>query len=379
MSLSSTRILFFIPENNVETNGVYASQVLGLARYCASQGAQCLIFQHGEGGEQPDDFKGGVGFINDILPRYYRPSYMDTRFYRKLTRRYSAKLVDFHPTHIYCRMFQTCRAADELVLKTGAKLVYSMRGADEAEAYGRGTLRDRIRAWCAACGVKRAVAKCDHLNTVSHSFAQWIEARYGRESSVLPCCVDDSLFVRRDETGQSDVKTVVYSGGLWAWQKIDTIIGLMRKMSEADPTMYFRFLTQDMDTLKQKCDMIGLDSARWSGKACKPFEVAGELAKADCGIIIRDDNLVNQVASPIKIGEYLAAGLGIIASPFIGDIGRELASEDFACLVDSDTPVERIVSFVKGLTVEKRKHAVAWVRKHLTYDGNNDTILGIFA
>ena len=45
------------------------------------------------------------------------------------------------------------------------------------------------------------------------------------------------------------------------------------------------------------------------------------LAAADISVLLRENNLVNKVASPIKFAEYLAAGLPVILTDCIGDSG----------------------------------------------------------
>lgn len=45
--LNDARILFFVPDGDLATNGVYASQVGGLARYCEKLGAQTMIWDNG--------------------------------------------------------------------------------------------------------------------------------------------------------------------------------------------------------------------------------------------------------------------------------------------------------------------------------------------
>lgn len=355
--LTDKKILFYTPDGNLTTNGVYASQVGGLAKYCESLGAQTMIWDNG--------LNRKLWFFQ--VARHFRDLAWQNR-----------RLVDFKPTHIYARTFYSAIAAKELARKTGAKLVYSMRGADMAEALMAHNLRALVIAVYSAISVRRALRLADHVNSVSKTMAAWIARKFGKSASVLPCCVAGTI--KSDGWAEDGaVKTVVYSGGLSAWQKIDTIIGLMKKIGEADPTIRFRFLTKDVEALKRKCAAVGLGEDRWSAKACKQCEVAEELAKADCGIIIRDNTLVNQVASPIKVGEYLAAGLGVIASPFIGDVGKELADKDFACLVDESTPVEKIVAFVKGMNLEKRKHATQWAKDHLTYEGNKAAVLEMFS
>jgi hypothetical protein len=48
-------------------------------------------------------------------------------------------------------------------------------------------------------------------------------------------------------------------------------------------------------------------------------EVAGYLAAADVGLLLREPCAVNEVASPVKFGEYLASGTPVILSEGIGD------------------------------------------------------------
>lgn len=359
LDLHSARILFFVPDGDLVTNGVFASQVGGLAKYCETLGAQIMIWDKG--------MKSRMWFYQ--VPRHFR----------QLARR-DERLMAFKPTHIYVRTYASAIAAKELAKKTGAKLVYSIRGADVAESLlGRNFRAYVIAAWSWIC-VKRAVRIANHLNAVSHTMAEWIWRKFGRRASVLPCCIAQSAssdLRQRGEREQS--KTIIYSGGLSAWQKIDAIIALMKRISEVDDGIRFRFLTKDIETLRRKCEIAGLDNSRWSAKSCKQSDVADELRKADCGIILRDDTLVNQVASPIKVGEYLAAGLGIIASPFIGDVGKDLDNKDFACMVDENTPIENIVAFVNGMNKKKSEAAINWAKCHLTYEGNRATVLKMFS
>ena len=357
--LCRMRILFFVPEGNLTTNGVYASQVGGLARYCESLGATCKIWEN--------KFQGHHWFFQIV------------RYAKHLIDENKDELCDFKPTHIYVRNAPMAIAAKKLARMTGAKLIYSMRGADVAEALLGGNIRAFILAANSALQVRSAIRVADHVNAVSRTMSDWICRKYHRKSSVLPCCVAEEALVGENCMAERKGKTVVYSGGLSAWQKIDSIIKTMKEMSEMDSTMRFRFLTQDIASLESKCNQHDFPKERWVAKSCCPSEVVSELAKADCGIIFRDDTVINRVASPIKVGEYLAAGLSIIASPHIGDVGADLDNKEFACLVKDGTTVKDMVEFVHGLTAAKRTSARRWAQEHLTYDGNRSAVLEMFS
>ena len=166
--LRGRRILFYVPEGNLATNGVYASQVGGLARYCESMGAKTLIWD--------DALKGHRWFYQVIG-------------HMRSAARQNAQLVAFGPTHIYVRTYSSCLAAKELAKQTGAKLIYSMRGADVAEELMAGNFRGYVIAAYAAWCVRRAVKAADHINAVSKTMAEWIGRKFGKTASVLPCCV----------------------------------------------------------------------------------------------------------------------------------------------------------------------------------------------
>ena len=357
--LCGTRILFLVPEGDLSTNGVYASQVGGLAKYCESLGAICKIWDN--------KFRGHHWFFQIV------------DYARRLIDENKDELCGFKPTHIYVRNAPMAIAAKKLARMTGAKLIYSMRGADVAEALLGRNVKALILAANSALQVHRAIRAADHINAVSRTMSDWIYRKYHCKSSVLPCCVAEGAFVDENSIAERQSKTVVYSGGLSAWQKTDSIIELMKKMSDMDSTMRFLFLTKDIASLECKCSRHNFPKERWLAKSCRPSEVASELATADCGIIFRDDTIINRVASPIKIGEYLAAGLGIIASPHIGDVGADLAKKEFVCLVNEGTSVKDIVEFVQGLAAARRAVARRWAQDHLTYDGNRAAVLEMFS
>lgn len=380
--MKDKRILFYIPEGNVETNGVYASQVLGLARFCVTLGAKCLIFQHipKDGVQedwQPKEVEPGIRVVTDTVKRPYIPFWSLTKAYKRISKGFLGIFKDFSPTHIYCRQYITCRAAHGLSTTLGAKLVFSVRGADVEERLLGNGLKDWVAVAYIRWALKRAIKICDHLNTVSFVFADRLRLKYKRNASVLPCCIPPLAHISQERDAAKG-KTIVYSGGLSPWQKIDDILALMKAMSKIDDTLQFKFLTKDIDSLKDKCQKIGLPIDRWTAKACKPSEVVGELSKADCGIIMRDNTVVNQVASPIKIGEYLQAGLGIIASPCIGDVGRLLAEECFAKMYTGEESIQSLVDFVKSLNNDARIAAQCFVQKHYTYEGNRAAVMEMF-
>ncbi|MEJ2527985.1 MAG: glycosyltransferase [Sulfurovaceae bacterium] len=63
-------------------------------------------------------------------------------------------------------------------------------------------------------------------------------------------------------------------------------------------------------------------------------EVPHYLMAADIGIIVRDDNTVNKVSSPIKFSEYLSCGLPVIANDSVKLISDVLKNYNCGAIVN---------------------------------------------
>ena len=67
------------------------------------------------------------------------------------------------------------------------------------------------------------------------------------------------------------------------------------------------------------------------------------------------------------------------AADFGGDVGKDLADKEFACMVSENSTVEDIVAFVNGMSETRSKSAVEWAKHHLTYDGNKQAVIEMFS
>ena len=82
--------------------------------------------------------------------------------------------------------------------------------------------------------------------------------------------------------------------------------------------------------------------------------------------------MVNNVASPIKVAEYLACGLPVIMTQGIGDYSEDLAREPVGLLLDErkDLP-EQVIQFIFNPDFDGiRDRASRYALGHLTLDAN---------
>ena len=148
----------------------------------------------------------------------------------------------------------------------------------------------------------------------------------GNKIAVFKCGVNTKHFnikpkeekiALRRELGIAEKDVVfVYAGGITKWQKIEESLKVFKEYNTHNPDSKFLILTRDKDKLN-----LILNNEEWSSiRKCviatsAPYEkVSSYLNVADIAYLMRDNVVLNAVASPTKLAEYLACGLPVITS-----------------------------------------------------------------
>ena len=72
------------------------------------------------------------------------------------------------------------------------------------------------------------------------------------------------------------------------------------------------------------------------------------MAAADAAVILRAPDLVNRVSCPVKVGEYLAAGLPLVISPGIGDLSDLVDHHGLGVVAGGAADASRVAGFLHG-------------------------------
>lgn len=152
--------------------------------------------------------------------------------------------------------------------------------------------------------------------------------KLGRPVEVIPCCIDTKRFLQnrsRDDArkalGVEGRFVIVYVGSLGGWYLTDEMMDFFAAAKDVVHNAFLLIITQRnvghvSDTLKQR----GFDTADFTVKTVTPSQLADELAAGDMALSFIKKCYSKQSSSPTKIGEYLAAGLPIIANTGVGDV-----------------------------------------------------------
>lgn len=142
---------------------------------------------------------------------------------------------------------------------------------------------------------------------------------FENKSYIMPCYneeLNSSIFFEKDYS-----KNVFgYVGSLDLWQCFDQVAKLYKKIEDKYTDVKIKVLTFDVDRAETILDKYGVKN---SIVKCVPKEeVVNELKEVKYGFVLRDNNIVNRVATPTKLSSYLSAGVIPIFSTCLDDFYR---------------------------------------------------------
>lgn len=165
---------------------------------------------------------------------------------------------------------------------------------------------------------------------VSNQLVDYWRKNYDYKLSIhfiIPCTLgnfDEATFpsemaleeIRKNMGFNKDDIVFIYSGSSADWQSLKWVDDFVLLQMQHNAAIKFILLSnsksEHLKTYKEFPDRI---IQKW----VKASEVPDYLLASDYGILIRENSVTNQVASPTKFAEYLNAGLNVLISEHIGD------------------------------------------------------------
>ncbi|MEI8138132.1 MAG: hypothetical protein WCH21_12480, partial [Bacteroidota bacterium] len=124
---------------------------------------------------------------------------------------------------------------------------------------------------------------------------------------------------RKDLNLKDDDTVFTYSGSVAGWQSFEILFSFIEpilKKSDKNKIVFFSPQNSNLNKLQT------LFPNQVICKLLKSSEVSEYLIVGDFGLLIREESVTNQVASPVKYAEYLACGIKVIISENLGDYSK---------------------------------------------------------
>ena len=381
-----TEILFFVPEWPAFDNPILHAQVLSVASFlnqkgfiCRFAGAETSSARAQEAVVLIDKQYGIRAHVDGVLSP-------DAGVYRlwwscfQLYRRMCSELCGSKVTHVYARSFIGAHWARKLAKKLGALSIFDVRAMVGQEQQ----LERAARVKASVCSYLELHESrlADRLSTVSENLKKHLNLETGREDiTVIPSCFNESSFhfdaaartdIRQAFGLSSDDTLLCYSGGTNAWQRIGDIVSVLKEVCSRNGTCKALFLTTNQAEVTRRLKEAQFPAEQSFIRKCTHTEVHRFLSAADIGIIMRHDISVNNVASPVKVGEYLACGLPVILTRGIGDYSEMLPTAGVGLLLnEAEDVVSQVLAFVGRYDrVSQRDAAIRLAKSRLTMSAN---------
>ncbi len=236
------------------------------------------------------------------------------------------------------------------VLLPKAKFIFESRAAanEERVHVGEGkkvTLKAKIKNSFFRKSEKLMMKKSHKIFCVSNSLKRYYLNKYHlseNKFSVFPGAADLELFfydekLRNTTREELNINTeeilIVYSGRLeMKWEIPDKIFSFFKNLNDKNQKFKLLLITPDIELANNLINEYKFEDIVFV-KEVKLYEVNKYLNAADVGLLLREDILMNNVASPTKFAEYLMAGLPVIISHGIHDFAQDIVNTGFGVVV----------------------------------------------
>lgn len=184
-----------------------------------------------------------------------------------------------------------------------------MQGDTPAESYM--AHHSKLRRYLIQRVVAFSFRRVSGIVYVSDAMKEYYEANYRKtpkNNIVVPCL---SEFDAVATSNQRTPNSYVYIGGLSVWQCFDEILHIYKSVRTKDSV--FHIITLDTERAKEKVNAIvgDMNNIEVYGITDRN-KIPVTLSQFQYGFLIRRNDVVNLVSSPIKFLEYISCGVDVI-------------------------------------------------------------------
>jgi len=153
----------------------------------------------------------------------------------------------------------------------------------------------------------------------------------------------------REELSLNDYTIIIYSGNLnCAWQIPDKLAALFKEIKKIKSNSFFLIITKNSDRNFILPYLIKYEISDYKFLQVPHSDINKYLCAADYGLILREKNIMNEVATPGKFAEYALCGLPIIMTKGIGEYSEMIKGNKYSFVIDDITNIDQEIYKLKG-------------------------------
>lgn len=205
------------------------------------------------------------------------------------------------------------------------------------------------------------------LFMVSKEMLDHYETKYKltlkEKTYIMPCFnenqIDPHAFKQNDKYEENDF---LYAGSLQEWQCFDETVNIYKKIE--NNILNTKLIVYTDDKSKAESVIKKYNVKNYKLDYVSPSELGSKINRAKFGFVLREDNIVNRVATPTKLSNYISHGVIPIYSPCLKSFDDYNSIDGMAISLDLKCPdqgLEKVKQYTDGgLSSEQIKN---WCKK----------------
>jgi len=222
------------------------------------------------------------------------------------------------------------------------KIISWFQGIIPEESYLRN--KSKLRFIILSTLEKLALKCTSKYVFVSEAMVVFFENKYKLKIKTGDYCFVPCFSELKYDPSEKKIKnSFVYIGGLSEWQCFDKILVIFLQIQNSIPNAIFHIITPSIETAQRKVTELFENK-----KHIKIYQVKDRsslsiiLSRFEYGFLIREDNPINKVASPIKFAEYLSCGVNVIMTDSISHLSKLVRFHNAGIILDKSLRISDI-------------------------------------
>lgn len=199
-----------------------------------------------------------------------------------------------------------------------------------------------------------AVRNAHILFCVSERMVQYYKEHYGLKDKgqivVMPCY--NLPLSEKFDLRQYERPIFAYAGNTSKWQGVDFMLDVYAKIEKQLPNACLRLFSKQKEELIKKCKERNISNFEIHYVPVETLQ--DELHKCKYGFIIRNNHIVNLVATPTKMNSYLAAYMIPVFSDGVDAFRQHINLGEYTLMaknpLDVDAIVDQIIRFENNIS-----------------------------
>lgn len=284
-------------------------------------------------------------YPNEVVTRYYMDTIKQGIEYNGNRVVYTKDLYDIKSDEVM--VVPTVIEAFKLLIKKRHKnVIVWIQGVLPEESYMKNKSKFRmiVLNYIEKYVLKRAKMIFFVSEEMKKHYIKKYKISFEDRSFIMPC-FNTSINTNRFFNDNKYNKNIfTYVGSLSIWQCFEETLDIYKAIEEKIPSM-LKVYTKDIDTAEKLIKSKNI--LNYSVKYVENNKLPDELKDVKYGFLIRENNIVNNVATPTKLSTYLSCGVIPIYSDCISDFYNISKNMKYSVPVNNKNVIKQIINNTK--------------------------------